>query len=82
MSQANFSSVHGRTDLDLISNMEILEVIRAMESRQAIGDSLEEDHRRHLSRDELLNVYRLTCRALELRRMARELKNTTSLVNH
>ena len=82
MPQAKYSSVQlDHPDLEHMSNLEILEAVRSIE-RNHHGASFERDHRRHLSREELLNVYRLARRAIELRRIARERKNSTTLVNH
>ena len=60
-------------DLTRMSKHQILEAARAKEATYRPHVSLiDEDHRRHLTRDELLNVYRLASRAMELRQLARD----------
>ena len=51
-----------------MTNAEILEAIREIESSyRDHPSSVEGDHRQHLHREELENIFRLACRIVELR---------------
>lgn len=55
-----------------MSNMEILEAVRDLESTYRDHSiPAEMDHRRHLDRKELENIFHLVCQSIELRRVDR-----------
>lgn len=73
--QAEHDSVQelSTDDLNRMSKLQILEAARTKEATYRPHFHLiEEDHRRHLSREEVLNIYRLASRALDLRKSARQ----------
>lgn len=57
-------------NLNSMRDAEILEAIRAMEATyKQNANSLDHDHRRHLSREELEIVFSISCRVLKTRRI-------------
>lgn len=74
MPQINLSNsrMYDSDDLVHMSNMELLEAVRDMESSYKEHSSLAvNDHRRHLDRKELENIFCLAHRLIELRRVRR-----------
>ena len=55
------ATVYRKSDLPLMTDSELLEAVRATESlyKTRVNSSAAMDHRRHLSRNELENVFRL-----------------------
>lgn len=72
MSQASLPPIYDQAHISQMSNLDILDAVRDMESTyREHATSAANDHRRHLDRKDLENIFRLTCRAMEFRRIDR-----------